>query len=190
MFNRARPDKETEGIIGREKEKTDRQREKEKKAGKRISRGKTVSPRSSRATRETLQDDSSKTAPGPRCNWANPDFWLIKVWLRDRGREWQLPLAVSLSESGIFPTRLPPPHHVTDSLNRWSAEEAAGEIREIQSVWYMWGIYLKEEEEWGCQAQSWERRESSCGLEEREASDVTFTATAPSPPMLNNLQHL
>lgn len=34
MFNRARPDKEIEGIIGRKKEKTDRQREKENKKGR------------------------------------------------------------------------------------------------------------------------------------------------------------
>lgn len=66
MFNRARPDKEIERIIGKKKEKTDRQREKEKKAGKRISRSKTVSPCSSRAARKTLQDDSSKDSAGPQ----------------------------------------------------------------------------------------------------------------------------
>lgn len=74
MFNRARPDKETEGIIGREKEKTDRQREEEKKkAGKRISRGKTPPP-SLREARKTLQDDSSKGSTGPQTQLSEAGF--------------------------------------------------------------------------------------------------------------------
>lgn len=68
-------------------------------------------------------------------------------------------------------TLLPPPHNVTKNLNRRSAEAAAGEITEIPlRVWYMCDIYLKEEEEEQiCQAQSWERRESSCGLERKRS---------------------
>lgn len=67
MFSRTRPDKEIEGIIGRRGKRRHADRgTKEKRQEKRISRGKTVSPRSMRAARKTLQDDSSKGSAGPQ----------------------------------------------------------------------------------------------------------------------------
>lgn len=46
-----------------------------KRQEKRISRGKTVSPRSMRAARKTLQEDSSKGSAGPQVHVI---FWLIE----------------------------------------------------------------------------------------------------------------
>lgn len=61
MFNRARPDKEIEGIIGRNK-REDRQAEgkKKKRQERGLAEAKQLPPRSSRAAWKTLQDDSSK----------------------------------------------------------------------------------------------------------------------------------
>lgn len=68
MFSRTRPDKEIEGIIGRrgKRRHADRGTKRKKRQEKRISRGKNVSPRSTRAARKTLQDDSSKGSAGPQ----------------------------------------------------------------------------------------------------------------------------
>lgn len=65
MFNRARPDKETEGIIGRKRrEQTERQREKEQKEKQEsgLAEAKQYPPLPPPAAKPF------KTAPGPRCN--------------------------------------------------------------------------------------------------------------------------
>lgn len=73
MFNRARPDREREGIIGRgiKRRHTDAGTRREKRQEKRISRGKTVSPRSVRAA---LEDDSSKDTAGPQTYMSEAGF--------------------------------------------------------------------------------------------------------------------
>lgn len=68
MFNRARPDKEIEGIIGRKKEKIDRQRGGKKRQERGLAEAKQSPPAAREQLGKPFETTVQKAAPGPRCN--------------------------------------------------------------------------------------------------------------------------